>query len=680
MFGWTRVPRRSTRLSAVGLLALSLATASVTAAGPASAAGSPTRLSLHAAPSTVRVGAPLTVSGASSQKVAGTTAVLQRLVGHAWKPLAHQKTGSLGRYTFTLRAPAKGTRWRLRVTTAGSRTAKEGTSASVAITVTKAVYTVTATASATTPLVVQGSVKPKAKGVVVLQQLKGKAWVALAQARLTTASAYTIRTTRPAGSYRLRVVSPFSAKIAAGTSKALTVVVPPASTPAPPVVVPVPLSVATTALPSAMVTRPYTQTVTASSGSAPYTWTASGLPTGLSISSGGVISGSPATVGASSVSLTVTDASGHTATATLPLTVAVLSGTVFAWGPNSSGELGDTTTTDSATPVAVVNLTQVTATASGSHANYAVRSDGTAWAWGSNYWGQLGLGNNTDVHVPTQIPGLTGVVAMAAAGFAAYALKSDGTVWAWGDNADGDLGDGTMTERKSPVQVSGLSSVTALAASAQTAFALESGGTVWSWGSNANGSLGTGAPVPYSTTPVAVSHLTTAKAISAGMEDGYALLADGTVDVWGNNDYGQLGNNGLTVSDETPFPVPGLTNVTAIAGGARSAYALHTNGTMSAWGENIGGELGDGNTTFEPVPVPVLSPSGISQLGVHGYTMSVLLADGTVQAWGDNGFLELGTGPGASATTPTALPSLHHVFALSSGCNGLDGLAIVTPT
>ena len=128
-------------------------------------------------------------------------------------------------------------------------------------------------------------------------------------------------------------------------------------------------------------------------------------------------------------------------------------GTVVAWGDNSSGQLGDGTTTNHTTPVAVPGLTGVVAIAAYSH-SLALKSDGTVVAWGGNYSGQLGDGTTSSRYNPLAVPGLTGVVAVAAAGHS-LVLKSDGTVVAWGSNYAGQLGDGTTTQRTSPVAVTG---------------------------------------------------------------------------------------------------------------------------------------------------------------------------------------------------------------------------------
>jgi alpha-tubulin suppressor-like RCC1 family protein len=244
-------------------------------------------------------------------------------------------------------------------------------------------------------------------------------------------------------------------------------------------------------------------------------------------------------------------------------------GTVWAWGDNSSGQLGDGTTNDSGTTpndmgvftaMQVEGINSATAVAGGGTTGYALKSDGTVWAWGDNSSGQLGDGTKNDSAVPVQVKNLAGVTAVAGGGAAGYALKSDGTVWAWGSNRVGNLGDGTKNDSTVPVQVSGLSGVTAIAAG----FALKSDGTVREWG---------GGQFQDSLVPVQVQNLSGVTAIAGDGDTGFALKPDGTVWAWGSNTWGQLGD-GTTNDSSVPVQVKGLAGVTAIAIGAQQGFAL----------------------------------------------------------------------------------------------------------
>lgn len=139
-------------------------------------------------------------------------------------------------------------------------------------------------------------------------------------------------------------------------------------------------------------------------------------------------------------------------------------GTIYAWGDNGSGQLGNGSTNSSATPIPIPGVTGAVSVAAGESFSLAVQSDGTVWAWGYNGWGQLGEGTTNDKLTPVPVVGLTGVKLVGAGQSHSIALKTDGTVWTWGDNAYSDLGHGTDLFRSTPVQMLYSGNTTAIAA------------------------------------------------------------------------------------------------------------------------------------------------------------------------------------------------------------------------
>jgi len=325
-------------------------------------------------------------------------------------------------------------------------------------------------------------------------------------------------------------------------------------------------------------------------------------------------------------------------------------GTLWAWGNNGSGALGDGTNNQRSTPVQVSDLTNVIAIAAGFNHTLGIQDDGTVWTWGYNYYGQLGDGTTTSRTTPVQVSNLIKVIAIGAGPYHTLGIKDDGTVWTWGYNADGQLGDGTTTNRTTPVQVSNLTDVTAIAAGYSHTIALKTDGTVWAWGRNNNGQIGDGT-YTNRPTPVQVPDLTNVTAIAAGYYHTLALKDDGSVWAWGYNGYGELGD-GTNSSRRTPVQVSDLTNVIAIAAGDFRTLALRADGTLWAWGRNNYGQLGDGSTTNRPTPVQVSDLTNVIAIAAGYYHSLALKDDGTVLAWGKNDYGQLGDGTYINRTTP----------------------------
>ncbi len=288
---------------------------------------------------------------------------------------------------------------------------------------------------------------------------------------------------------------------------------------------------------------------------------------------------------------------------------------------------------------------------------------------------------------------LVNVTAVAAGGAHTCALISDGTVECWGDNEFGQLGNGMMMNSPTPVGVSGLSGVTAIAAGNYHTCALLSGGTVECWGTDQIGELGDGMPASQSSTPVPVSGLTGVAAITAGADQSCALLTGGTVECWGGNADGELGDGtstgpstcaGSNACSTTPAPVSGLSGVTAIAaGGGPQTCAVLSGGTVECWGYNGYGVLGDGTSTgpatcggfpCSTVPGAVSGLTGVSAVAAGNLGTCALISGGTVQCWGDNTYGDLGTGSSAGPTFCNSTPCSTTPVAVS-GLTGVNGLA-----
>jgi alpha-tubulin suppressor-like RCC1 family protein len=277
-------------------------------------------------------------------------------------------------------------------------------------------------------------------------------------------------------------------------------------------------------------------------------------------------------------------------------------GKVYAWGSHSVGQLGTGGGGDQNVPtVAQVLPADVIAIAAGANHSLAVRQGGTVFSWGSNSAGQLGNATNLPSrNTPTFIPSLADIVAVAAGEEFSLALKSDGKVFSWGSDAQGQLGNGgNNTNMEVPVLVPGATSIIAIAAGRSHALALKSDGTLLAWGLDANGELGDNAAEANQGSPVPVANASQIVAISAGGFHSMALKSDRTALVWGSHLSGQLGT-GTNGNQTQTTPVATTSgDWVGIATGRRHSFGLKSDGSLVSFGSDSNGQLGNGgaNTT-----------------------------------------------------------------------------------
>jgi alpha-tubulin suppressor-like RCC1 family protein len=323
----------------------------------------------------------------------------------------------------------------------------------------------------------------------------------------------------------------------------------------------------------------------------------------------------------------------------------------------------------------------------------ALKSDTTVWCWGRNGSGQLGDGTTTDRSRPVQVVDLTGVVSVDTGGNDfACALKSDETMWCWGSNGTGQLGDGTNTNRSRPVQVKDLTGVTQMATGYGHACAVKSNGTVSCWGWNHYYLLGNSGPA--SNIPVVVSGISTATQVRPGSWHTCAVLANATMSCWGYrfntsagltgitllsvskgqhmcaiaseqilkcwgyNDHGQVGVNNTT-EQASPTTVTGFADAVSVSSNNHNTCLVKSDGTPWCWGWNTFGQVGVPGSASQLVPVVVSGVTGVSQISAGYSHTCAVLTDTTVKCWGDNRWGQLGNGTTTSsynAVTVSAPP------------------------
>jgi len=303
-------------------------------------------------------------------------------------------------------------------------------------------------------------------------------------------------------------------------------------------------------------------------------------------------------------------------------------GTLWTWGRNDFGQLADNTSTNRSIPVTTfsggTNWKQVDC---GGYHTAAIKTDGTLWGWGTNQFGAIGDNTGANRSTPvTTFAGGTNWKQVDCGSLHTAAIKTDGTLWTWGWNLFGQLGDNTTTDRSTPVttfaggtnwkQVSGGSLHTA---------AIKTDGTLWTWGNNSNGQLGDNTTIRRSTPVTTFAGGTNWKQVAGGSDHTAAIKTDGTLWIWGLNDQGRLGTNTTTLRSTPVTTFAGGTNWKQVAAGDAVTSGIKTDGTLWVWGANNNGRLGDNTTTDRSIPVTTFSGgTNWKQVSGGGYHTAAL--------------------------------------------------------
>jgi alpha-tubulin suppressor-like RCC1 family protein len=346
-------------------------------------------------------------------------------------------------------------------------------------------------------------------------------------------------------------------------------------------------------------------------------------------------------------------------------------GTLWAWGRNDSGQVGDGTNNNVLTPKMITGYNDWVKVSAGYSHSVGIRSNGTLWAWGKNSYGQLGDGTTIDRNVPVQIGTDTDWVDVACGADYTLALKSDGTLWAWGRNNYGQLGDGTTTDRLTPTKIGTSKAWVKISAGWDHSLAIKSDGSLWAWGNNSYGQLGIGNKTNINI-PVQVGWDRDWSDVKAGWNHSIGIKTDGSLWAWGSNILGQIGDG--TTTDRTSPVLISPSGWSYACGGSNYTIGVKTEGTLWGWGNNSFGQLGDG--TYDDKKIPSQIGTDNQWLGVAcgaSHTIAVK-KDGTLWTWGSNSFGQLGNGTTSSTNMPQNIGSGfvmtrsfgNHIVALSS--------------
>ena len=396
------------------------------------------------------------------------------------------------------------------------------------------------------------------------------------------------------------------------------------------------------------------------------------------------------------------------------LTAAVKSdGTLWAWGGNDNGQLGQSDTTNRSSPTQVGTLSNWSKVACSYLSTHAIKTDGTLWTWGQNNNGQLGLSDLTNRFSPVQVGTDTDWSKVSTGSSNMFVLKTNGTLWSCGYNINGVLGLNTSGNRSSLVQIGTLSNWSEIGEFSGNATAIKTDGTLWVWGrgyglnTNSNfsspvqvGTLSNWAQVGQSrlsnqfsvainssgdlyiagqatTGGLGVENISQTNAFftlsatantqriwsqaACGYQFTAAITSDGNLWTWGRNTDGQLGILGRTAVF-SPIQILPFDTWKKVVTGTWHTVALNSNGTLSVWGvNNQGGQLGL-NTNAGPYSSPVLldSDSIWSDVATGAYSSYAINTNGALWAWGNNNIGQLGLGNTTDRSSPVQVGSLSN--------------------
>lgn len=335
-------------------------------------------------------------------------------------------------------------------------------------------------------------------------------------------------------------------------------------------------------------------------------------------------------------------------------------GDLYMWGRNYYGQLGVYSNADSKIPIKVNNSSStlpeksVKYIALGYYHSAAITKDGSLYMWGYNRSGQLGDGTTTDRYTPVKI--MDNVASVSLGGSHSAAVTKDGSLYMWGDNGNGRLGDGTTTDRYTPVKI--MDNVASVSLGSSHSAAITKDGSLYMWGYNYYGQLGDGTTTDRYT-PVKI--MDNVASVSLGGNHSAAITKDSNLYMWGGNGSGQLGD-GTTDNKARPHRV--ASNVQSVKLGYSHTTVISKDGGLYTWGYNYYGQLGNGTTTDSSNPIKIMNDA-IDCAGGDNHTI-VLKKDGTVYTWGDNYHGQLGDDTTTDRTSPVAIQIYDHTNVLKS--------------
>ena len=305
-------------------------------------------------------------------------------------------------------------------------------------------------------------------------------------------------------------------------------------------------------------------------------------------------------------------------------------GSLYMWGHNAWGQLGNGTITFSSTPIKIMD--NIASVSLGSYYSEAITKDGSLYMWG----------DNTITASLTPIKIMDNVASISLGVCHSGAITKDGSLYMWGQNYYGQLGNGTETDSSTPIRI--MDNVASVSLGSNYNGAITKGGSLYMWGYNHHGQLGNGTKTNSS---IPIKIMDNVASISLGDYHGGAITKDGSLYMWGYNYYGQLGNGTET---ESLTPIKIMDNVAFVSLGNSHSGAITKDGSLYMWGHNYRGELGNGTKTSSSTPIKIMDNVASVSLST-GYS-GAITKDGSLYMWGYNGWGQLGNG----TTTDSSIP------------------------